>query len=252
MYRDRSLSVVLPTFNERDSIQDCIRRFEQTGVVDEIIVVNNNAVPGTSEEVAQTTAVEVFETRQGYGAAIARGLKEAGGDLICVCEPDGTFEPRDIFKLLEYGDDVEIVYGTRTVGEFIWQDANMGWFVRLGNWAVAKLMEVLFNTNSLSDVGCTLRLLHREALEQLLPLMREHGNCFGAEMMLLSRILRIRSVQIPVNYRVRVGKSSVTGHRVGAIKVGVRMIWLVLAYRTKAGRVRARANRLSEDTSVTV
>ncbi|MEX2586630.1 MAG: glycosyltransferase family 2 protein [Actinomycetota bacterium] len=247
MYRQWSVSVVLPTYNERDSIKECIRRFERTGVVDEIIVVNNNAAPGTSEEVASTSAVEVMEDRQGYGSAIMRGLQEAGGDLVCICEPDGTFEPEDIFKLLAYCANVEIVYGTRTVGEFIWQDANMGWFIRLGNWAVAKLMEVLFNTNSLSDVGCTLRLLTRDAVATILPAAKETGNCFGAEMMLLSRILRMRSVQIPVNYRARVGDSSVTGRRIGAVKVGARMIWLVLSYRTKAGRIRSRAaERASE------
>lgn len=251
MYREWSVSVVLPTYNERSSIRECIQRFEKAGVVDEIIVVNNNAAPGTSEEVALTSAVEIMEPRQGYGSAIMRGLREAKGDLVCVCEPDGTFEPEDIFKLLAYCDNVDIVYGTRTVGEFIWQDANMGWFIRLGNWAVAKLMEVLFNTNSLSDVGCTLRLVTPHAVQTLLPSARETGNCFGAEMMLLSRILRLRSVQIPVNYRARVGESSVTGRSIEAWKVGSRMIWLVLSYRVKAARIRAeQARRAQEQESL--
>ncbi len=77
MYRDWSVSVVLPTYNERSSIRECIQRFEKTGVVDEIVVVNNNAAPGTSEEVALTSAVEIMEPRQGYGSAIMRGLREA-------------------------------------------------------------------------------------------------------------------------------------------------------------------------------
>jgi glycosyltransferase involved in cell wall biosynthesis len=241
LYKGKSLSVLLPTYNERDSIRECIQAFERTEVVDEILVVNNNAAEGTSEEVAQTGAIEVFESRQGYGSAIVRGLQEAHGDLVCVCEPDGTFDPQDIFKMLPYSDDVDIVYGTRTVGEFIWQDANMGWFIRLGNWMVAKLMEVIFNTNSLSDVGCTLRLLNRKAVETLLPMFREMGNCLGAEMMCLSRITKLRSVQIPVNYKERVGVSSVTGRRSAALKVGLRMIWVVLSYRLQARSIRAKA-----------
>jgi glycosyltransferase involved in cell wall biosynthesis len=241
VYKGKSLSVLLPTYNEKDSIRGCIQSFERTGVVDEILVVNNNAAEGTSEEVAQTGAVEIFESRQGYGAAIVRGLREAQGDLVCICEPDGTFDPHDLFKMLPYSDDIDIVYGTRTVGEFIWQDANMGWFIRLGNWLVAKLMEVLFNTNSLSDVGCTLRLLNRPAVEVLLPLFREMGNCMGAEMMCLSRIVKLRSVQIPVNYRARVGVSSVTGRRSAAMKVGLRMIWVILSYRMQARSIRVRA-----------
>ena len=241
MYQGRSISVVLPTYNERDSIRECIEGFERTGVVDEIVVVNNNAAEGTSEEVAGTSAIEVMEQRQGYGSAIVRGLREATGDLICVCEPDGTFDAKDLFKMLPYSDEVDIVYGTRTVGEFIWEDANMGWFLRLGNWGVAKLMEVLFNTNSLSDVGCTLRVMNRRAVTQLLPMMREMGSCLGAEMMVLSRVIKLRSVQIPVNYRARVGNSSVTGRRIAAVAVGLRMIWVIISYRLGIARVRARA-----------
>ena len=80
MYRDKRVTVVLPTYNERESIRACIEAFEVTGVVDEIIVINNNAVVGTSDEVAPTSAVEVHEPKQGYGAAIRRGFKEASGD----------------------------------------------------------------------------------------------------------------------------------------------------------------------------
>ena len=52
-----------------------------------------------------------------------------------------------------------MVFGTRTTRELIWAGANMAWLLRWGNWAVAKLIEVLFNTSHLSDVGCTYRLL---------------------------------------------------------------------------------------------
>jgi len=94
-------------------------------VVDEIIVVNNNAAPGTSAEVAATgVAREVLEPRQGYGAAIRRGFWEAAGDLILVAEPDGTFRGNDVLKLLAYADDFEVVYGSRTVKELIWKGAT--------------------------------------------------------------------------------------------------------------------------------
>ena len=104
MWSGKSISVVLPTYNERGSIRQCVLKFFKTGVVDEIIVVNNNAVAGTSDEIRGTGAKEVFEERQGYGAAIRRGLVEATGDYIIVCEPDGTFIEEDIFKLLSLCD----------------------------------------------------------------------------------------------------------------------------------------------------
>ena len=76
------------TYNERDSIRATIDGFFGTGLVDEVLVVNNNAAPGTSDEVAVTAAREVVETRQGYGWASRRGLREARGDLLVLAEPD--------------------------------------------------------------------------------------------------------------------------------------------------------------------
>ena len=240
MYQGKRVTVVLPTYNERDSIREVVESFERTGVVDEIIVVNNNAAPGTSEEIAPTTAVEIHEPKQGYGSAIRRGFRESTGQFVCVCEPDGTFDADDIHKLLAYSRDVDIVYGSRTVGEFIWFGANMGFLIRFGNWSVAKLMEVLFNTNSLSDVGCTFRLARREALDLLEPHFTIDGSSFGPEMMCLSILAELRIVQIPVNYRARVGRSSVTGDLKVTVKLGLRMVGLILDHRIRSTAIRTR------------
>ena len=79
-----------------------------------------------------------------------------------LAEPDGTFLPEDILKLLVYSSECDVVFGTRTTRELIWDGANMVRFLRWGNWAVAKLIEALYNTSHLSDVGCTYRLLRAE------------------------------------------------------------------------------------------
>ncbi|MDP8924198.1 MAG: glycosyltransferase family 2 protein [Chloroflexota bacterium] len=225
------MSVILPTYNERDSIRESIEEYLQTGVVDEVLVVNNNAAPGTSEEVAKTGAREVFERKQGYGFAIQRGFREATGDFLIVSEPDGTFLGRDILKLLAYADDFDVVYGSRTARMFIWRGANMGLFLRWGNWAVAKVMEFLFNATNLTDVGCTTRLIHRAALRQIQPYFTIGGSSFGPEMMLLTLLSGQKVIQIPVNYLPRVGQSSVTGDLKKAVVLGLTMIGLVLRYR---------------------
>jgi glycosyltransferase involved in cell wall biosynthesis len=242
VWRGCRISVVFPTYNERDSIRAAIVDFAATGVVDEIIVVNNNAAPGTSEEVAAagravdsgTHVREVHEYRQGYGYAIQRGLREATGDYIVISEPDGTFLGRDTFKLLAYVDDFDVVYGSRTARTFIWRGANMGLWLRWGNWAVAKLMEFLFNSTNLTDVGCTMRLIRREALAELMPDFRVGGSAFGPEMMVLSLLHGLRVIQVPVNYLPRIGQSSVTGDLRTAIKLGVWMIGLVFRYRLRS------------------
>jgi len=237
-WRDKTLCVVLPTYNERDSIAECIRRFEALPEVDEVLVVNNNAAPGTSEEVATTGAREVLETRQGYGAAIQRGLMETDADLVCVCEPDGTFDPEDLRKLLAFMPECDLVVGSRTVATFIWDGANMGWFLRWGNWGVAKSVEVLHNTTSLSDVGCTFRVMTREVAQRVLPRSTVSGSAYGLEMMLLAAILKIRMVQVPVNYRPRAGVSSVTGDRRQTLVLGSQMVGHVVRSRVRARSVR--------------
>jgi glycosyltransferase involved in cell wall biosynthesis len=231
MWNGRQVSVVLMTYAERDSIRDVIDGFFATGVVDEVVVVDNNAQAGTAEEVARTRARLVREPRQGYGHATRRGLLEARGDLVVLAEPDATFLPADIFKLLVYSGECDVVLGTRTTRELIWHGANMDWFLRWGNWAVAKLVEFLFNTSHLSDVGCTYRLLRRDTARALAERMRVGGSHAGAELMLLAITSGARIVEVPVNYLPRVGVSSVTGRRIEAVRVGLNMIALALRFR---------------------
>lgn len=234
MWNGKTVSVVLPTYNERESIRVSIEELEATGVIDEIVVVNNNAVEGTSEQVALTSAREVFETRQGYGAAIRRGFRETSGDYVIVSEPDGTFRGHDVRKLLAYAEDFEVVYGSRTIKEMIWEGADMGLFLKWGNYAVAKLMEFLFNTTSLTDVGCTMRCIRRDALHRVQPFFTVEGSFFGPEMMVLTILLKMRMIQVPMNYTKRVGTSSVTGNKRVAFRLGLRMIALILDYRWRS------------------
>ena len=236
--------MILPTYNERDSIRRSIEEFVATGVIDEILVINNNAATGTSQEVAHTPAREIHEPVQGYGAAMRRGLREATGGLILVSEPDGTFRGHDALKLLAYADDFEVVYGTRTVKELIWKGANMGLFLKWGNYWVAKLMEFLFNTTSLTDVGCTMRCLRREALLDMQPHFTIDGSFFGPQMMVLSILMKMKMIQIPVNYTKRVGTSSVTGNKWVALRLGLRMIWMILGYRVRSWLTPSRFPRL--------
>jgi glycosyltransferase involved in cell wall biosynthesis len=233
MWHARSVSVVLMTYAEKDSIRGTIEGFLATGVVDEVVVVDNNAEPGTHAEVSPTAARMVHEPRQGYGFATQRGLAEATGDLIVLCEPDGTFMPDDIFKLLVYSDDCDVVFGTRTTRELLWQGANMGFLLKWGNWGLAKVIEVLFNTSHLSDVGCTYRLLRREALERVQDRFSIGSEHFGPQLMLLCLTSGLRTVEVPVNYLPRVGVSSVTGSTRKAIGLGVRMGVHIVGFRLR-------------------
>lgn len=233
MWNNKTVSVVFPAYNEEQSIRSAVETFLATGVVDEVVVVNNNSRDRTVEEASKTPAKIVTETTQGYGAALTCGLKTATGDLVILAEPDGTFISKDIFKLLAYCEDVEMVCGTRTTSELIWAEANMGWFLRVGNWVVAKMLQFLHNTCSLSDCGCTLRLVRRSALEKILPKLTVTRSHFLPEMVILARKNGVKILEIPVNYRGREGVSKITGNMRGILRTGFAMIFLIIRYRFK-------------------
>jgi hypothetical protein len=150
--------------------------------------------------------------------------------LICICEADGSFAPGDLARLLAYADEFDFVYGTRTLRDLIWGGANMGRFLRWGNWGMAKLMELAFGTFHLSDVGCTMRVISGPAARSLLPYYSVNGGAFGAEMMLLSVIGEWRIVQLPVNYRARRGGHGTTESFWKSVRIGLQMLRLLGRY----------------------
>jgi len=235
MWQQQCVSVVLPAYNEAKQIAKTIEEFQASGLVDELIVVDNNSTDGTADIAAASGARVVRESKQGYGFACRRGLREAAGDLIVLSEPDGTFLGKDLLKLLAYADDFQIVFGTRTSRVFIWEGANMGWWLKWGNWAVAKMLQALFNGPALTDVGCTMRLIHRTALRKIQRKFSVGGSHFSPEMMILALLHQVSMVEIPVNYCTRVGESKITGQLTRAIRVGLRMIALILRYRLTHG-----------------
>lgn len=231
MHNGYKVSVVFPAFNEEEGIGHAVETFLGQEPIDEVVVVDNNSRDRTAELASEAGARVVSETTQGYGNALRRGLADAAGDLIVMAEPDGTFAAEDVHKLLAYSSDAELVLGTRTTREMIFSEANMGWFLRWGNWAVAKLQQVLFNTPSLSDCGCTMRLVHRGALERFRERLTVGSSHFLPEMVILAHQTGATMIEVPVSYRPRRGTSKITGDLRGMIEVGLNMVALIVAYR---------------------
>jgi glycosyltransferase involved in cell wall biosynthesis len=230
-FHGRSVSVVLPAYNEAEGIVHAVESFGALAEVDEVVVVDNNSADGTADLAARAGARVVGETAQGYGHALQRGLREATGDLVILAEPDGTFFAADVRKLLAYSDVADLVLGTRTTREMIWAEANMGLAMRWGNWGVAKLMQILFNTPSLSDCGCTMRLVARPALERFVGRLSVGGSHFLPEMVILARLTGASMIEIPVTYRPRRGVSKITGTWGTTFQVAGKMIETIMRYR---------------------
>src|SRR5262245_24926351 len=167
MWQGQRVGVVFPALNEEAAIAAAVADFSSGGAVDEVVVVDNNSRDRTAARALAAGARVVGESCQGYGYALRRGMAEARGEYVVLAEPDGTFMGKDVLKLLTYADDFDLVLGTRTTRELIWHGANMGWQLRWGNWLVAKLLQVIFDGPSLSDCGCTLRLVRRSAAQRL-------------------------------------------------------------------------------------
>ena len=230
MHQGKTVTVVFPAYNEEKSIFDAVTEFSAIAAVDEVLVVNNRSKDRTADEARRAGARVVNEETQGYGAALTRGLRDASGDLIILAEPDHTFVARDVMKLLAYVDDFDMVCGTRTAPNMIWTGANMGRVMRWGNTIIAKLIEVLYGGPSLSDCGCTLRLIHKHAWARLDPYISVTSSHFLPEMVILALRSRLRIIEIPVNYRRRVGESKITGSWIGTISTGTYMVMLAIRY----------------------
>lgn len=233
MYNGQMVSVVLPTFNEEKSIKEIIDGFTAIRYVDEVVVADNNASIQTKLEVAKTKAKLIRETRQGYGYALMRGMAEAKGDIIVTCEPDGTFEPKDLIKLLAYSDNFDAVFGTRTSKSCIENGAYMPWPIRIGNIIVAKYMELLFNGPSLTDVGCTFKLIKRSAYEKIRNNFYTGDGRFSPHFMVEVIRNKIKCVEIPVHFKKRIGQSGYTGSIYKAAKLGFRMVFLITSQKFK-------------------
>jgi len=247
MWSGATVSVVFPVYNEEEGLAAAIEDFFSVPYVDEIVVVDNNSTD-RSAEIAQGTAARVVrESNQGYGHALQRGLREATGDYIVLVEPDGTFMAKDITRLLAYADDCDMVMGTRTTRELIRDGANMGWFLKWGNWAVAKGQQLLFNGPSITDCGCTFRLIRREALAKIQAHFSVGSSHFLPHMVCLALLNGLKIVEVPVNYRRRLGTSKITGRLRGTLRVGFRMIGVILAHRLQLKRGFARRSATGPD-----
>jgi len=229
--RGAGISVVMPAYNEASGIASVVRGFLAHPDVAEVIVADNGSTDGTRELAAAAGARVVQETSRGYGFASRCALMAASRPWVVITESDNTFDPEDVTKFVAYHRQFDVVFGTRTSKSLIWSGANMGWFLRYGNWAVAKYLEYLHNGPCLTDVGCTYRMLRREVIHDLAQFWRVGDSSFSPELMVLAIRRGWRCVEIPVNYGTRTGVSKITGSKVRAFKLGLRMIWLILRLR---------------------
>lgn len=211
-FADKKKSLVIPTYNERDSIGFVINDFKD--VVDEIIIVDGGSTDGTVQEVAKfqnDLRIKLVQGAfKGYGDAIQNGVEAVSGDIVTVVEGDASFRSRDIHKMFEYIKDCDMVIGTRTTRELICQNANMPVWLRIANILVAKFVELLWISKEprFTDVGCTYRTFWKNSYDEVKSYFTGIGPEFSPEMMIEFTKNNQRVIEIPVSYYPRIGGAS--------------------------------------------
>lgn len=236
----KRVCVVLTAYDDEEAIGKSVREFLSQRNVVKVIVVDNNSKDNTAGTAFEAGAEVVKEYNQGYGFACKRGLYEAllrdEAEIIVLAEGDMTFRGRDIWKLLPFLDDADLVVGSRTHMAFTDSDSQMDWFYLWGNLFLAKILELrFFNLKFLArarftDVGCTLRAINKNALFKIIDGLSTGGNHFSPHMMKVALEKGLRVVEVPITFRKRVGISKgASVNRKAAVKIGLRMLWHIIA-----------------------
>jgi hypothetical protein len=227
---DKQVVVALTAYNDEESIGQAVADFRNHPFVQSVIVVDNNSRDKTSEVAMRAGAKVVKETKPGYGRCVCRCFEEALAEdarLIVLCEGDMTFRANDLEKMIAYIDHADIVNGTRIVEQLREYSTQLSTFMYYGNFFVGKLLELKhLGRGTFTDVGTTYKLIRRDSLKRLMPLLNPEINLeFNAHFMDTALTSGERLLECPITFHPRVGVSkggNVNNAR--ALRVGLRMI----------------------------
>lgn len=223
------LSVVIPVYNEVNTIEAIVERVRSSGLPIEIILVDDGSRDGTRDKLKQLelqsgTRVILHEKNQGKGAALKTGFANATGDIVVVQDADMEYDPHDFRYLIQpiIEGDADVVYGTR----YGHQDRPVA---PLWHYAVNRLISMLTSIKTglyFSDVETCYKLFPRKLIQELVPKLRE--NRFGIEIEVTIRLARqkTRFYERHIRYHRR---SWDQGKKIGW-KDGVRALWCILRY----------------------
>ena len=221
MFKNKTVTIVLPAYNEDKTISNFINDLKSLDIYDEIIAVDNNSSDETKNEILKSSVTYINEVNQGFGAALKCGLDIVKTELILVCEPDGSFNAEDSLKLLEKSDYFDAVLTSRT-------NNKMSLYLKYGNIIYAKVVSLLFNGPKLNDVGSSLRLFRNEHYKIFKDTLKYQGPEFQLELTINLFKLNLNIIEIPVIYKKRVGKSNYTGNFNDSLKVAIKFTKVVI------------------------
>lgn len=200
-------------------------------VVSEVLVCNNNSTDNTKQVAQQAGATVLDETRAGYGWACLKGMAYAAQmsqlpDIIVFLDGDYSDYPQELPEVVApiLEDEMDMVIGSRALGNK--EKGSMTFPQRFGNWLATRLMRIFYGVRY-TDLG-PFRAIRYDSLMKLRMADKTYG--WTIEMQLKAAKLKMRTTEVPVNYKNRIGKSKVSGTVKGTVMAGVKIIGAIFKY----------------------
>ena len=223
------IKVIIPAFNEQNAVGLVIDEIPRE-LVDEIIVVDNGSTDDTKEVAAQKGASVLTEASRGYGRACLCGMRHIaennGADIVVFLDGDHSDFPAEMTKLVKpiIKDDLDLVIGSRALGQK--ESGSMTPQQLFGNWLATTLIKGLYKVEY-TDLG-PFRAIKYESLLKLDMQDKTYG--WTVEMQLKASKLNMKTTEVAVNYRRRIGVSKVSGTVKGTILAGYKIIFTIFKY----------------------
>ncbi|TAF45209.1 MAG: glycosyltransferase family 2 protein [Sphingobacteriales bacterium] len=219
--------VIIPAYNEEKSIAKVIAHIPQN-IVSEIIVCNNNSHDNTAAVATAAGATVVFEAKAGYGNACLKGIsylknKAQANDIVVFMDADFSDYPEEIIKIIAplQANIADVIIGSRSLGKR--ERGAMTVPQIFGNWLATHLIYIFYKVK-FTDLG-PFRAIKWGKLMALNMQDKTYG--FTVEMQVKSAKQKFICLEVPVNYRKRIGTSKISGTVKGVILAGYKIIFTI-------------------------
>ncbi len=223
--------VIIPAYNEENSVGKVVRDIP-ADLVQEIIVVNNNSNDSTELNARNAGATVLREDRPGYGYACLKGIgyiKQmlSAPDIVVFIDADYSDHPEEMPLLVQpiINEGMDMVIGSRALGKR--EKGSMTPQQLFGNWLATCLLKLFYGV-TYTDLGPFRAIRYTKLLEID---MRDTTYGWTVEMQLKAAKLNLKTIEIPVSYRRRIGFSKISGTVKGTVMAGYKIITTIFKYR---------------------